>query len=70
MHVPWFLCCDIGWFRQCSFIPYSRDVDFGVWIKDYDERLVQAMLDHGLTLKHRFGKVRGRRLTKSDMIMQ
>jgi hypothetical protein len=47
----------LGWFRQCSFIPYSQDVDFGVWIKDYDERLVQAMLDHGLTLKHRFGKV-------------
>ena len=47
----------LGWYRQCGFIPHSKDVDIGIWIKHYKPELVQAFLDRGLKLKHQFGKV-------------
>ncbi|XP_020896312.1 fukutin isoform X2 [Exaiptasia diaphana] len=47
----------LGWFRQCGVIPYSKDVDIGIWIKDYDSRLIERFERYGLTLKHKFGKV-------------
>ncbi|XP_065834728.1 ribitol-5-phosphate transferase FKTN-like isoform X2 [Oscarella lobularis] len=47
----------LGWFRQCGVIPYGKDVDFGVFIRDYQSRLTQAMINRGFTLKHVFGKV-------------
>jgi len=47
----------LGWFRQCDFIPHSKDVDIGIWITDYKPELVQGFLDAGLKLKHKFGKV-------------
>lgn len=46
-----------GWFRQCDIIPYSQDVDLGIWIKDYDVRLIPAMRMSGMPLKHLLGKV-------------
>ena len=46
-----------GWFRQCDLIAYSGDVDIGVWIRDYDDRLIDAMEENGLRLIHSFGKV-------------
>lgn len=46
----------LGWFRQCDFIPHSKDVDLGIWIKDYKEGLVDEFLRNGFTLKHKFGK--------------
>ncbi|XP_023664264.1 ribitol-5-phosphate transferase FKTN isoform X1 [Paramormyrops kingsleyae] len=47
----------LGWFRQCNVIPYSKDVDLGVWIKDYKPEIIQAFQTSGLPLKHKFGKV-------------
>ncbi|XP_078657499.1 ribitol-5-phosphate transferase FKTN-like [Branchiostoma floridae x Branchiostoma belcheri] len=47
----------LGWFRQCGIIPHSKDVDFGIWIKDYRDTLIPAFQAAGLSLKHRFGKV-------------
>ena len=47
-----------GWFRQCDVIPYSRDVDLGIWIKDNDVRLMPAMQMSGMPLKLLFGKVK------------
>ncbi|XP_053395234.1 ribitol-5-phosphate transferase FKTN-like isoform X2 [Mercenaria mercenaria] len=47
----------LGWFRQCDIIPYSHDVDFGIWIKDYKPELVTAFERGGFFLKHVFGKV-------------
>ncbi|XP_042565301.1 fukutin [Clupea harengus] len=47
----------LGWFRQCSIIPYSKDVDLGIWIKDYRHDITQAFQKAGLPLKHKFGKV-------------
>ncbi|EDO36061.1 predicted protein [Nematostella vectensis] len=47
----------LGWFRQCSIIPHSKDVDIGICIKDYDPRLISRFEKHGLHLKHKFGKV-------------
>jgi hypothetical protein len=47
----------LGWFRQCDLIPYSKDVDIGIWIKDYRDDVIAAMQNSGLELIHRFGKV-------------
>ena len=52
-----FTSCSSGWFRQCDVIPYSKDVDFGMFIKHYDVRLIAAMQMNDLPLKHLFGKV-------------
>ncbi|KAL4658997.1 fukutin [Arapaima gigas] len=47
----------LGWFRQCSLISYSKDVDLGIWIKDYKPDIISAFQMTGLPLKHKFGKV-------------
>lgn len=47
----------LGWFRQCSVISYSRDVDIGIFIVDYRPDIVAAFMNAGLSLKHKFGKV-------------
>ncbi|KAK7909310.1 hypothetical protein WMY93_013994 [Mugilogobius chulae] len=47
----------LGWLRQCGVISYSRDVDIGVFISDFRPEIVQVLVQAGLTLKHRFGKV-------------
>ncbi|KAK7863769.1 hypothetical protein R5R35_009576 [Gryllus longicercus] len=47
----------LGYFRQCDIISYSRDVDVGIFIKDYKENIVTEFINHGFTLKHWFGKV-------------
>ena len=46
-----------GWFRQCSIISYSRDVDIGIFVVDFNPDMVAAFRDAGLSLKHKFGKV-------------
>ncbi|KAI1904890.1 hypothetical protein AGOR_G00010330 [Albula goreensis] len=47
----------LGWFRQCNVIPYSKDVDLGIWVKDYRPDIIQTFQRAGLPLKHKFGKV-------------
>ncbi|XP_043783158.1 fukutin isoform X2 [Cervus elaphus] len=47
----------LGWYRQCSIIPYSKDVDLGIFIQDYKSDIISAFQDAGLPLKHKFGKV-------------
>ncbi|GAB1288519.1 Ribitol-5-phosphate transferase [Apodemus speciosus] len=47
----------LGWYRQCSIIPYSKDVDLGIFIQDYKPDIILAFQDAGLPLKHKFGKV-------------
>ena len=46
-----------GWFRQCDIIPHSKDVDIGIWIKDYNLLLISEFEKAGLLLKHKFGRV-------------
>ncbi|XP_067886638.1 fukutin isoform X1 [Heterodontus francisci] len=46
----------LGWFRQCNIIPYSKDVDMGILIKDYNADIITAFQRAGLPLKHKFGK--------------
>lgn len=48
----------LGWYRQCSIIPYSKDVDLGIFIKDYKPDIIPAFQMAGLPLKHKFGKVK------------
>ncbi|XP_052571767.1 uncharacterized protein LOC128096343 isoform X1 [Peromyscus californicus insignis] len=45
-----------GWYRQCSIIPYSKDVDLGIFIQDYKPDIILAFQNAGLPLKHKFGK--------------
>ncbi|XP_047228728.1 fukutin isoform X2 [Girardinichthys multiradiatus] len=47
----------LGWFRQCSIISYSQDVDIGIFITDFRPDIAEAFRDAGLSLKHKFGKV-------------
>ncbi|XP_066460417.1 ribitol-5-phosphate transferase FKTN [Eleutherodactylus coqui] len=47
----------LGWYRQCNIIPYSKDVDLGIFIQNYKPDLVSAFQKAGLPLKHKFGKV-------------
>ncbi|XP_074053678.1 ribitol-5-phosphate transferase FKTN isoform X2 [Macrotis lagotis] len=47
----------LGWYRQCSIIPYSKDVDLGIFIQDYTSDIITAFQNVGLSLKHKFGKV-------------
>ncbi|XP_004949412.5 fukutin isoform X1 [Gallus gallus] len=47
----------LGWYRQCNVIPYSKDVDLGIFIRDYKADIIPAFQKAGLPLKHKFGKV-------------
>ncbi|XP_054843314.1 ribitol-5-phosphate transferase FKTN [Eublepharis macularius] len=47
----------LGWYRQCNIIPYSKDVDLGIFVKDYKPDIIPAFQKAGLPLKHKFGKV-------------
>ncbi|CAI9739754.1 Hypothetical predicted protein [Octopus vulgaris] len=47
----------LGWFRQCGIIPHSKDVDIGIWIKDYNPQLIPTFQENGFVLKLMFGKV-------------
>ncbi|KAL6096400.1 fktn [Pungitius sinensis] len=59
LDVPFWLSSGtcLGWFRQCSVISYSRDVDIGIFIGDFRPDIVSAFRSAGLSLKHKFGKV-------------
>ncbi|XP_039635425.1 fukutin [Perca fluviatilis] len=59
LNIPFWLSSGtcLGWFRQCSVISYSRDVDIGVFISDFSSDIIGAFRDAGLSLKHKFGKV-------------
>lgn len=58
LEVPFWLSSGtcLGFFRQCDFIPYSQDVDLGVFASDYKEEIIPAFLSHGFKLHHTFGK--------------
>ncbi|XP_030852394.1 fukutin [Strongylocentrotus purpuratus] len=47
----------LGWFRECNIIAHSMDVDLGMRIQDYNDRVIPAMEGQGLQLLHLFGKV-------------
>ncbi|KAK6623947.1 hypothetical protein RUM44_010803 [Polyplax serrata] len=47
----------LGYYRQCDVIPYSRDVDIGVFIKDYNEKLIERFKSAHMKLIHQFGRI-------------
>ncbi|XP_052775283.1 ribitol-5-phosphate transferase FKTN-like [Mya arenaria] len=47
----------LGWFRQCSIITYSQDVDLAIFIRDFKPELIPTFERGGFFLKHVFGKV-------------
>ncbi|XP_037835343.1 fukutin isoform X3 [Kryptolebias marmoratus] len=59
LHIPFWISSGtcLGWFRQCSIISYSRDVDIGIFISDFRSDMVAAFRDAGFSLRHKFGKV-------------
>jgi hypothetical protein len=36
----------IGWYRDCGLSPQANDVDFGLWINEYDDRLADAFVNN------------------------
>eukprot|EP00916_Digyalum_oweni_P019575 GHVL01032594.1.p1 GENE.GHVL01032594.1~~GHVL01032594.1.p1 ORF type:complete len:483 (+),score=53.90 GHVL01032594.1:184-1632(+) len=58
MEVPFWISSGtcLGWYRQCDIIPYSKDVDIGIMIKDHREEMVTALEQSGLQLVQLFGK--------------
>lgn len=59
LQVPFWLSSGtcLGYYRQCDIITYSRDVDIGIFIKDYHPVLSQMLVSRGLRLVHSFGRV-------------
>lgn len=47
----------LGFYRQCDVIPYTTDVDIGVFIKDYKPEMISVFSTHDMPLTHLFGKV-------------
>ncbi|XP_055337401.1 ribitol-5-phosphate transferase FKTN-like [Paramacrobiotus metropolitanus] len=45
----------LGWFRQCDIIPYSQDIDIGIFIKDFKTNLADLFEDHGFETAYRLG---------------
>ena len=46
----------LGWYRQCHIIPYSRNVDMGVFIYDFSLMIIEKMHGGGFLLSHKYGK--------------
>ena len=46
----------LGWYRQCDIIPYSVNVDFGIFIQDFSLKIIEKMHDGGFSLLHKYGK--------------
>lgn len=40
----------LGWYRQCSIIPYTHDVDLAAWIKDFDPSLIDHLNSNSKTM--------------------
>lgn len=59
LNVPFWLSSGtcLGFYRQCDFISYSKDLDLGIWITDYRPEIISAFSTHDLPLTHSFGKV-------------
>lgn len=46
----------LGYYRECDIIPHSKDVDIGIWAKDYSPHIVSEFQNHGLSLKIWLGR--------------
>ena len=46
----------LGWFRDCGIIPYTEDADIGMWIEEFDQRIIDNFTNNKkLTLLLSFG---------------
>lgn len=59
LQIPFWLSSGtcLGYLRQCDIIPYSQDVDIGIFVKDFNYRIITDMRAHQLHLKHWFGEL-------------
>ncbi|KAL1470976.1 hypothetical protein MTO96_023899 [Rhipicephalus appendiculatus] len=50
LNVPFWISSGtcLGFFRQCDVIPYTTDVDIGVFIKDYKPEIISAFSTHDI----------------------
>lgn len=46
----------LGYYRECDIIPHSKDVDIGIWAKDYSPQIISEFQNHGLSLKIWLGR--------------
>ena len=46
----------LGWFRDCGIIPFTGDTDIGMWIEEFDQRIIEKFAKNKkLTLLLSFG---------------
>lgn len=46
-----------GFYRQCDIIPWSKDIDIGIFIEEYKPSIITEFEKRGLRLIAKFGKV-------------
>lgn len=46
----------LGYYRQCDIIPYTSDVDIGIFARNYRPEIIDKFFLHGMPLLHIFGK--------------
>ena len=46
LNIPYFLACGtaLGFHRNKGFIGHDKDMDFGVFIEDYDSNIIEEFL--------------------------
>ncbi|KAL0278297.1 UNVERIFIED_CONTAM: hypothetical protein PYX00_000154 [Menopon gallinae] len=47
----------LGFHRQCDVIPYTRDVDIGVFIKYYKDEIKKKFLNSNMVLQFEYGNI-------------
>ena len=34
----------LGWYRDCGVIPYTQDADIGLWIEEFEEKIIDKFI--------------------------
>ncbi|KAI5713016.1 hypothetical protein M8J75_013055 [Diaphorina citri] len=57
LNVEFWLSSGTCYFRECNIIPYSSDVDIGLYAKDFTPQLITKLTEKNFTVKHKFGLI-------------
>lgn len=58
LNIPFWLSSGtcLGYYRQCDIIPYTQDVDIGIFATDYHRKIIDKFFLYGMPLLHIFGE--------------